>query len=77
MVIDTQASDADLIARSVAEPELFTAVFDRHSAEILRYVYPVVLTSATVPACVPVKLVSKPAPAPELTPKVKSRMSAP
>ncbi len=39
MLIDTQASDADLIARSVAEPELFTAVFDRHSAEILRYVY--------------------------------------
>lgn len=39
MAIDTQASDADLIARSVAEPELFTAVFDRHSAEILRYVY--------------------------------------
>jgi RNA polymerase sigma factor (sigma-70 family) len=39
MAIDTQASDADLIAQSVAEPELFTAVFDRHSAEILRYVY--------------------------------------
>jgi RNA polymerase sigma factor (sigma-70 family) len=37
--IDTQASDADLIARSLAEPDLFTAVFDRHSAEILRYVY--------------------------------------
>ena len=36
---DTQASDADLIARSLAEPDLFTAVFDRHSAEILRYVY--------------------------------------
>ena len=39
MTIDTQASDADLIARSLAEPDLFTAVFDRHSAEILRYVY--------------------------------------
>jgi RNA polymerase sigma factor (sigma-70 family) len=39
VLIDTQASDADLIARSAAEPELFTAVFDRHSAEILRYVY--------------------------------------
>lgn len=39
MAIDTQASDADLIARSVAEPELFTAVFDRHCAEILRYAY--------------------------------------
>ena len=39
MTIDTQPSDADLIARSLAEPELFTAVFDRHSAEILRYVY--------------------------------------
>jgi RNA polymerase sigma factor (sigma-70 family) len=37
--IDTQASDADLIARSQAEPGLFTAVFDRHSGEILRYVY--------------------------------------
>jgi RNA polymerase sigma factor (sigma-70 family) len=36
---DTRASDADLIARSLAEPDLFTAVFDRHSAEILRYVY--------------------------------------
>jgi RNA polymerase sigma-70 factor (ECF subfamily) len=36
---DTQASDADLIAASLAEPEHFTAVFDRHSAEILRYVY--------------------------------------
>jgi RNA polymerase sigma factor (sigma-70 family) len=39
VTIDTQASDADLIARSVAEPDLFTAVFDRHSAEIARYVY--------------------------------------
>jgi RNA polymerase sigma factor (sigma-70 family) len=39
VAIDTQASDADLIARSLAEPELFTAVFDRHSTEILRYVY--------------------------------------
>jgi RNA polymerase sigma factor (sigma-70 family) len=39
VTIDTQASDADLIARSLAEPEMFTAVFDRHSAEILRYVY--------------------------------------
>jgi RNA polymerase sigma factor (sigma-70 family) len=39
VAIDTQASDADLIARSLAEPDLFTAVFDRHSAEILRYVY--------------------------------------
>jgi RNA polymerase sigma factor (sigma-70 family) len=39
VTIDMQASDADLIARSLAEPEMFTAVFDRHSAEILRYVY--------------------------------------
>jgi RNA polymerase sigma factor (sigma-70 family) len=39
VTIDTQASDADLIARSLAEPDLFTAVFDRHSAEILRYAY--------------------------------------
>jgi len=37
--IDTRASDADLIVRSLTEPDLFTAVFDRHSAEILRYVY--------------------------------------
>jgi RNA polymerase sigma factor (sigma-70 family) len=37
--IDTQTSDADLIARSLADPDLFTAVFDRHSGEILRYVY--------------------------------------
>jgi len=39
VTIDTQASDADLIVASLAEPDLFTAVFDRHSAEILRYVY--------------------------------------
>jgi RNA polymerase sigma factor (sigma-70 family) len=39
VTIDTQASDADLIVRSLAEPDLFTAVFDRHSAEILRYAY--------------------------------------
>jgi RNA polymerase sigma factor (sigma-70 family) len=39
VAIETQASDADLIARSLAEPDVFTAVFDRHSAEILRYVY--------------------------------------
>ena len=39
MTIDTQASDADLIARSLAEPDLFTAIFDRHSGEILRYAY--------------------------------------
>jgi len=37
--IDTRASDADLIAASLAEPDQFTAVFDRHSGEILRYVY--------------------------------------
>jgi RNA polymerase sigma factor (sigma-70 family) len=37
--IDTRTSDADLIAASLAEPDLFTAVFDRHSGEILRYVY--------------------------------------
>jgi DNA-directed RNA polymerase specialized sigma24 family protein len=39
VTIDTQPSDADLIARSLAEPDLFAAVFDRHSSEILRYVY--------------------------------------
>ena len=39
MSIDTRASDADLIAASLAEPDQFTAVFDRHSGEILRYVY--------------------------------------
>jgi RNA polymerase sigma factor (sigma-70 family) len=39
VTIDTQPSDADLIARSLAEPDLFTAVLDRHSAGILRYVY--------------------------------------
>ena len=39
MSIDTRASDAELIVRSLTEPDLFTAVFDRHSAEILRYVY--------------------------------------
>jgi RNA polymerase sigma factor (sigma-70 family) len=39
VTIDTQASDAELIVASRADPHLFTAVFDRHSAEILRYVY--------------------------------------
>jgi RNA polymerase sigma factor (sigma-70 family) len=39
VTIHTQPSDADLITRSLTEPELFTAVFDRHSGEILRYAY--------------------------------------
>jgi RNA polymerase sigma factor (sigma-70 family) len=39
VIVDTQASDADLIVQSLAEPDLFTAVFDRHCAEILRYAY--------------------------------------
>ena len=37
---------------------------------------PLVRRSTTVPACVPVKLVSKSAPAPEIAPKVKSRPTA-
>jgi RNA polymerase sigma-70 factor (ECF subfamily) len=39
VALDTEISDADLIGRSVTEPELFTTIFDRHSGEILRYVY--------------------------------------
>jgi RNA polymerase sigma-70 factor (ECF subfamily) len=39
VVLDTGLSDADLIERSLREPELFTAIFDRHSGEILRYVH--------------------------------------
>jgi RNA polymerase sigma-70 factor (ECF subfamily) len=31
------ATDADLIGRSRADPELFAAIFDRHAAEIHRY----------------------------------------
>jgi RNA polymerase sigma factor (sigma-70 family) len=36
---DTGVSDAELIGQSLADPELFTAIFDRHSGEILRYVH--------------------------------------
>jgi RNA polymerase sigma factor (sigma-70 family) len=32
-------SDADLIARSIGDPAAFTAVFDRHADEILRYAH--------------------------------------
>ncbi|HEX6520574.1 MAG TPA: RNA polymerase sigma factor [Streptosporangiaceae bacterium] len=39
MTLDTGLSDADLIGRSVREPELFTAIFDRYSNEILRYAH--------------------------------------
>lgn len=39
MALDTEISDAELIDRSVRDPELFTAIFDRHSGEILRYVH--------------------------------------
>jgi RNA polymerase sigma factor (sigma-70 family) len=35
---DPRGTDAEVIARSVADPALFTAVFDRHADEILRYV---------------------------------------
>ena len=39
MALETEISDAELIGGSVADPELFTAIFDRHSGEILRYVH--------------------------------------
>ena len=39
MTLDTEVSDAELIQRSLAEPELFTAIFDRYSGEIVRYVH--------------------------------------
>jgi RNA polymerase sigma-70 factor (ECF subfamily) len=37
--IEEDHSDAELIARSVADPSCFAAVFDRHADEILRYVH--------------------------------------
>jgi RNA polymerase sigma-70 factor (ECF subfamily) len=39
VTLDTEINDAELIGQSVADPELFTAIFDRHSGEILRYVH--------------------------------------
>ena len=39
MSVDTRVSDADLIAGSLAEPDLFTAVFDRHRAEMPAAIY--------------------------------------
>jgi len=37
--VEEDRSDAELIARSVADPSCFAAVFDRHADEILRYVH--------------------------------------
>jgi RNA polymerase sigma factor (sigma-70 family) len=37
--LDSGVSDADLIEASLADPELFTAIFDRYADEILRYVH--------------------------------------
>jgi RNA polymerase sigma factor (sigma-70 family) len=39
VTLDTEVSDAELIQRSLADPELFTAIFDRYSGEIVRYVH--------------------------------------
>ena len=39
MALDTDINDAELIGQSLVDPELFTAIFDRHSGEILRYVH--------------------------------------
>jgi RNA polymerase sigma-70 factor (ECF subfamily) len=36
---DAEPSDAELIERSRHEPDCFAAIFDRHAAEILRYVH--------------------------------------
>ena len=36
---DAELSDAELIERSGREPDCFAAIFDRHAAEILRYVH--------------------------------------
>src|SRR3984957_15777731 len=36
---ETWLSDAELIARSLGDPGCFSAVFDRHSSEILHYVH--------------------------------------
>jgi len=37
VTLEITVGDADLIGRSVREPELFTEIFDRYSSEILRY----------------------------------------
>jgi hypothetical protein len=34
---DSSVDDAMVIARSLAEPEAFAAIFDRHATEIHRY----------------------------------------
>ncbi|HEY1625999.1 MAG TPA: RNA polymerase sigma factor [Streptosporangiaceae bacterium] len=39
MTVDIHFSDAELIGQSQTDPELFTAIFDRHCGEILRYVH--------------------------------------
>jgi DNA-directed RNA polymerase specialized sigma24 family protein len=39
VTLDTSISDAELIGQSLRDPELFTAIFDRHGGEILRYVH--------------------------------------
>ena len=39
VTVETHASDAELIAHSVREPEMFSVVFDRHFTELLRYVH--------------------------------------
>jgi DNA-directed RNA polymerase specialized sigma24 family protein len=39
VTLEMTVGDADLIGRSVREPELFTEIFDRYSTEILRYVH--------------------------------------
>jgi RNA polymerase sigma factor (sigma-70 family) len=39
VALDTDINDAELIGQSLVDPELFTAIFDRHSGEILRYVH--------------------------------------
>jgi len=36
-VLATQATDAELISRSLAEPEAFAAIFERHYADVHRY----------------------------------------
>ena len=36
---DAELSDAELIERSRQEPDCFATIFDRHAAEILRYVH--------------------------------------
>jgi hypothetical protein len=69
LAIETQSCDADLIARSLAQPDLANvpAKTGGTSNWVMK---PVVLNNDTVPACLPVR--PKVAPNPVPAPKVKA-----